>query len=167
MEYPVALSRDPTGAIRATLPDLPGAEASGGYEADALERVVHALTDAIGARIAHRRAVPAPSPAAGRPRVTVPALVETKIHLYRAMRAANIGKAELARRLKWHLPQVDRLLDVHHRSRLDRIEAAAAALGKRVTIRFDAIEPPGRLSRRRATSRRRPHTRPTRSRGVG
>ena len=148
LHYPVSLSRDPTGAIRASFPDLPGADATGEYEADALARAVRPLTRALGNCIAHRRAIPAPSAAAGRPRVTVPALVETKIHLYEAMRAANVGKAELARRLKWHLPQVDRLLDVHHGSRLDRIEAAAAALGKRLTIRFDAAEPARRHSTR-------------------
>jgi len=30
------------------------------------------------------------------------------------MRAARVRKAELARRLIWHLPQVDRLLDLRH-----------------------------------------------------
>ena len=160
LQYPVAISRGPTGAIRASFPDLPGAEATGEYEADALGRAVHALTRALGDCIAHRRAIPAPSVAGGRPRVAVPALVETKVHLYEAMRGANIGKAELARRLKWHLPQVDRLLDVHHGSRLDRIEVAAAALGKRLTVRFDAAEPARRPSTRgRAESGRPPGNR--------
>ena len=53
---------------------------------------------------------------------------------------AGIGKAELAQRLGWHLPQVDRVLDVQHRSRLDRMEAALGAIGRRleVIVRDDA-----------------------------
>jgi antitoxin HicB len=34
----------------------------------------------------------------------------------------------------WHPPQVDRLFDLRHASRLDQIEAAARALGKTVTV---------------------------------
>src|SRR3970040_1474712 len=50
------------------------------------------------------------------------------------MREGHIGKAELSRRLNWHLPQVDRLLDVHHGSQLQQLEAAFRALGKQMTI---------------------------------
>ncbi len=50
------------------------------------------------------------------------------------MRAADVGKAELARRLNCHLPQIDRLLDLAHASRLDQLEQAFAALGKRLEV---------------------------------
>ncbi len=53
-----------------------------------------------------------------------------------AMRAAKIGKAQLARRLNCHLPEVDRLLDLRHASRLDQLEAAFRALGKQLSIRI-------------------------------
>jgi hypothetical protein len=55
--------------------------------------------------------------------VAVPALVEAKIRLYEAMEATRVGKAELGRRLNWHGPQVDRLLQVKHGSQLDQLEA--------------------------------------------
>ena len=42
-----------------------------------------------------------------------------------------MNKAELGRRLRWHPPQVDRVLDVRHASRIDQIEHALAAVGKR------------------------------------
>jgi antitoxin HicB len=51
--------------------------------------------------------------------ITLPALTEAKIELYRQIRAASIGKAELARHLHSHLPQ---------------IEQALLAVGKRSTI---------------------------------
>ena len=42
--------------------------------------------------------------------------------------------AELARRLRWHLPQVSRVLDPRHASRMEQLEAALAALGLRLIV---------------------------------
>jgi antitoxin HicB len=53
-----------------------------------------------------------------------------------AMRTGKVGKAELARRLNCHLPQVDRLLDLGHGSRLDQLEAAFRVLGKQLGIQI-------------------------------
>jgi antitoxin HicB len=50
----------------------------------------------------------------------------------------GIKKAELARRLGWHTPQVDRLFDLRHASKFDQIEAAAAVLNRHVEIRIAA-----------------------------
>ena len=50
------------------------------------------------------------------------------------MREQGIGKAESARRLGWHMPQVDRVLDVEHHSRLDQMDAALGAIGKRLKV---------------------------------
>jgi antitoxin HicB len=50
------------------------------------------------------------------------------------MRILGVGKAELARRLGWHLPQVDRLLNLRHASRLDQLEQAFRILGRQLTI---------------------------------
>jgi hypothetical protein len=41
------------------------------------------------------------------------------------------GRAELAQRLRWHLPQVNRVLDLRHASQMEQVEAALAALGCR------------------------------------
>ena len=50
------------------------------------------------------------------------------------MRDQGIGKAELARRLGWHLPQVDRALDIQHHSRMDQMDAALGAVGIRLQV---------------------------------
>ena len=60
------------------------------------------------------------------------------------MRDAKVGKAELARRLDWHLPQVDRLLAMTHGSKLDQLESAFRAMGKRLVI---GVRMPGRSLR--------------------
>ena len=49
-------------------------------------------------------------------------------------RASGVKKAELARRLGIPKTTVDRLFDLDNHSRLDQIEAAFAALGKRITL---------------------------------
>lgn len=66
--------------------------------------------------------------------MALPALTAAKLALYETMRSQGVRKAELARRLGRHMPQVDRLLDLHHASRLDQVEAALAALGKRLSV---------------------------------
>lgn len=81
-------------------------------------------------------------PVPGRPgrgqRIVRPSALEcAKLGVYRAMTEQGIRKAELARRLGWHMPQVDRLFDLRHASRLDQIEAAARVLGRRIEVRVE------------------------------
>jgi antitoxin HicB len=52
------------------------------------------------------------------------------------MRAGRTSKTELARRRSCHLPQVDRLLNLRHGSRLDQLEAALRALGKELSVQI-------------------------------
>ncbi len=133
MDYPVSVEREAAGRVRVAFPDFPGTQAVGADDAEGLRQAQAALASAVERHIRERRAIPFPS-AITRHFVTVPALVAAKIRLYDAMRAANVSKSELARRLQWHLPQVDRLFDVRHASRLDQLEAAFAALGKRLVV---------------------------------
>ena len=64
----------------------------------------------------------------------MPTLTSVKVMLYQGMRDQGVGKAELARRLGWHMPQVDRVLDVQHRSRIDQMDAALGAIGQRLHV---------------------------------
>ena len=104
-------------------------------------RAVNALEEAIAARIHDRKDIPLPS--RGKTFALLPTLTSVKVMLYQDMREQGIGKAELARRLGWHLPQVDRVMDVQHRSRLDQMEAALGAIGRRLHVR-DCLSSPCR-----------------------
>jgi len=84
--------------------------------------------------MAHNADVPRPSPAKGRPVVTLPALTAAKFEAYRAMRAAGLTKRQLAERLGWQPSQATRLFDGRHASRLDPIEAALHGLGRRLVV---------------------------------
>jgi antitoxin HicB len=46
----------------------------------------------------------------------------------------KVGRAELARRLRWHLAQVNRVLDFRHSSKMEQVEAALAAIGLRLIV---------------------------------
>jgi len=135
LRYPVELEED-DGTILVTSPDFPELTTFGIDEGEALARAVDALDEAIAARIHLGRDIPSPS--SGEPRVLLPTLTAVKVILYRGMKDQGIGKAELARRLGWHLPQVDRVLDVNHRSRLDRMDAALGAIGQRLEVRAES-----------------------------
>ena len=135
LQYPVKVSRDTNGTILVEFPDVPEAHTFGEDEDEALMQAVDALESALSMYVDDRREIPKPSAIRRRGKfVTVPALTEAKLALYSAMRAQRVGKAELARRLNCHLPQIDRLLDLMHNSRLDQLEAAFRARGKRITI---------------------------------
>ena len=131
LSYPILLEPD-DGAVLATSPDFPELTTFGDDRAEALIRAVDALEEAIAARI--HRGLDIPAPSSGPDRAVVPTLTAIKVILYQGMRDQGIGKAELARRLGWHLPQVDRVLDVRHRSRLDRMDAALGAIGRHLEV---------------------------------
>jgi antitoxin HicB len=102
-------------------------------------RAVDAVETALGIYVDGGKDLPVPRrPRRGQRTVRPSALVAIKLAIYQAMREKGVRKAALARRLGWHLPQVDRLLDRHHASRLDQVEAAIAALGLRLEVRVAA-----------------------------
>lgn len=164
MDYPITLTRDDNGTILVSFPDFPEAHTVGDDIEDALGHAPDALATAIDAYIRDRRDIPLPSALVTKYRVTVPALIDAKIGLYEAMRAAKVGKAELGRRLKWHLPQVDRLLAMTHGSKLEQIEAAFSALGKRLVVGVEDVTaaPTRRPGARKARAARAAHGRPRR-----
>jgi antitoxin HicB len=134
LDYPVHLEPAEEGGFVVTFPDVPEAITQGEDEDEALMRAVDALETALSFYIDDRRPLPIPSEATGRPVVRPSTLEGAKLALYAEMTAQGVRKAELARRLGWHLQQVDRLFNLKHASRLDQIEAAARALGRRVNV---------------------------------
>ncbi len=136
LAYPVRLTKDDNGTLLVTCPDLPEVTSFGESVNDALAHGLEAVEEAIAARIAHRE--PIPDASRGRMKVVLPAQIEAKVRLYIRMRAAGVSKNELARRLKWHRPQVDRLLNLRHGTRMDAVEAAFEALGARMSV--DVVE---------------------------
>ena len=138
--YPILLAADEAeGGFVVSFPDLPEAITQGDDEADALAQGADALEEAVAGRIRRGEDIPAPSAARrGQRMVTVPAQTAVKAALYLSMREAGLSKVELAARLGCDEKEVRRLLDPRHPSKLPRLQAALAALGKRLAFRVES-----------------------------
>ena len=133
-DYPVILTEQPEGGFVVTFPDIPEAITQGDSVDEALTMAVDALESALSFYVDDRKALPLPSTLKGAPLVCPSALESIKLGVYQEMLAQGMRKAELARRLGWKAPQVDRLFDLGHASRLDQLEAAAKALGRHIQV---------------------------------
>lgn len=132
--YPVDLVPDDNDTILVTFPDVPEAVTYGDTREEAMHHAIDALETMFMAYMDDKRRIPMPSQPKGRPTIALPALSSTKVLLYNAMLDQGVSKRELARRIGGHPPQVDRLLDLNHHSRLDHIEQALAALGMHLLV---------------------------------
>lgn len=133
-DYPVTLTPDGE-TVLVTFVDVPEAITFGSSLEDALVQAADALETGLSFYVDARKALPpASAPQAGQATVRPSALECAKLGVYQAMVDQGMRKSELARRLGWHMPQVDRLFDLRHASKLDQIEAAAHVLGKQLEI---------------------------------
>jgi antitoxin HicB len=138
MRYAIKITKD-DGAFVASCRDLPAFNSVGDTEAEVLRESVDAIALVLQWCIDERQAIPPPSEKKrGEHWVVLPALDVAKVGLYEAMRAKRLRKSDLARLLGVHGPQVDRLLSLTHKSKLEQVEEALARLGYRVNI---SVEP--------------------------
>ena len=136
LAYPATLARDPeAGGFTVTFPDLPEAITQGEDRLDAIDQAADCLEEAIAGRIRRGDGIPVASKAtAGRTVVPVPPLMAAKAALYLAMREAGTSNVKLAKRLRCDEKDVRRMLDPRHRSRIGALQAALAALGKKIVV---------------------------------
>jgi antitoxin HicB len=131
--WPVELLEEPEG-VTVTSPDVPEMVTCGQSVAEALEAAVDALVTALSFYTDAGRRLPAPSPARGRHVVAVPALAAAKLALHDAMVQGDVSNVELARRLGTDEKAVRRLRDPLHGSKIEAVEVALRALGKRLEV---------------------------------
>ena len=132
--YPVNLQKDGK-FIFVSFPDIPEAFTQGRDRAEALKAAMDVLETAMDVYFDERRPVPAPSkPKRGQPVVTLPASLSAKILLLNEMLRQKVPPAELARRIGTTRQEVNRLTDLRHTSKIDRIDAALQALGKTLIL---------------------------------
>jgi len=134
--YPVTLTPNGDGTLHATFADVPEAIAFGTDEKEALLCATNSLVKGLSSRIDANLPVPCPrKPIKGQKTIRLSALQCAKLEVYQAMISQGMKKSELARRLGWYMPQVIRLFNLGHASRLDYVEAAARVLGKNLLVR--------------------------------
>jgi antitoxin HicB len=134
--YPAVFRPAEEGGFVVTFPDFEWGGTQGETDAEAYEMAQDLLQLLLGQSIRKHEDIPRPGRIRGKwvRGVALPALAEAKVELYRIMRESGIRKTELARRMGQPKQQIERLLSLEHASRLDQIEAAFAALSKRLTI---------------------------------
>ncbi|HEV2134854.1 MAG TPA: hypothetical protein VGR47_11515 [Terracidiphilus sp.] len=94
-----------------------------------------ALETALDFYFDDRRPVPMPSrPNRGQPVVELPPSVAAKVLLLNEMLRQKVRPAELARRIGATKQEVSRLTDLRHSTKIDTIDAALRALGKRLYL---------------------------------
>jgi antitoxin HicB len=124
------------GGYVVTFPDFGYGVTQGETEQEAMEMARDLLMLTIGDYIRESRRLPGPKRYRGSKfhRVSLPALQAAKVDLYTAFLESGLKKSEFARRVGIPKTHVERLFSLRHHSRLNQIESAFAALGKRLHI---------------------------------
>ncbi|HEX4506239.1 MAG TPA: type II toxin-antitoxin system HicB family antitoxin [Alphaproteobacteria bacterium] len=122
-----------------TCDDLPEVTTFGEDRDDALMRGRDAISEALAARMAHREDIPVPTGGSG-DLIAVPTADALKAKVYQALRESGVRRAELARRLQQHPPQIDRLFDLKHASKVEQLDAALRAVGKRLVFEIEPLD---------------------------
>jgi antitoxin HicB len=135
MQYPARLKAQPEGGYVVTFPDIPEAVTQGEDVDDALQHAADALESALDFYFEDRRPIPAPSmPKRGQRLVELPVSVAAKVLLLNEMLLQGVRPAELARRIGTTPQEINRLTNLRHATKIDRIDTALRALGKRPLV---------------------------------
>lgn len=134
LAYPVHLEPAEEGGFVVTFPDIPEAITQGEDESDALVWALDALETILEVYMDQKLRIPLPSAPEGRPVAILPVIVAGKVILHNTMLESGKKKADLARMLNLAPTLVDRLLSLRHKSRIEQIETALAAFGKRLVV---------------------------------
>jgi antitoxin HicB len=131
LSFPITTEPD-DGTLLIRCPVLPEVVtfAEAGGDMDALAR--DAIEEALAARISHAEEIP--TAGVGERMISMGVTTTLKVQLYQELRAQGKSRADLMRTLGWSRNSVDRLFRIGHASKTDQLEAALAALGKRVTV---------------------------------
>lgn len=134
MRYPIRIKRDGRFYL-VQFPDIPEALTQGATLEEARSAARSALETALDFYFEGGREVPVPSRVKrGGESVELPASLTAKVLLLNEMVRQKVRPAELARRLQTTPQEVNRLTNLRHASKIDGINAAMQALGKRLEI---------------------------------
>ncbi|MDI3274867.1 type II toxin-antitoxin system HicB family antitoxin [Pseudomonas sp. AL03] len=138
-DYAIRFERDESPGLAVFCRDLPQLNSYGDDEQHAISEAVDAIETTLSIYVDERRAIPpASTPEPGEHVIHLPAVTVAKIALWNAMMERDMRKADLRRLLGVAQVQGDRLVDFLHTSKMEQLEAALSALGKRLAISVEA-----------------------------
>jgi antitoxin HicB len=132
MQYPVTLTPDNGGYV-VSFPDIPEALTQGDNREEALTMALDALITAFDFYFEDGRPVPAASPVTG-DYVEVPLSVVSKVIMLNAFVESRLTQTELASRMGVKKQELTRLFNLHHSTKIDTVQNALAAMGKRLQL---------------------------------
>ena len=135
--YPAIVEQGEEGSFIVRFPDFPEALTFGSTETEAVHEAADCLREALRGRIRDGENLPLPSEnVQGAHMIAPPAEMVAKAAVYDAFRRGGLTRVALADKLNVDESEVRRILDPMHRTKLDRLEQAAKALGGRLEITF-------------------------------
>lgn len=137
--YAIRFVQDTAPGLAVFCRDLPELNSFGEDRQHAISEAVDAIETTLSIYVDQRRTIPEATLALpGEQTIYLPAVTTAKIHLWNEMMARGMRKADLCRLLGVSQTQGDRLVDFLHTSKMEQLEAALVALGKRLSITVEA-----------------------------
>lgn len=138
-DYAIRFEQDSVPGLAVYCRDLPELNSFGEDEQHAANEAVDAIETTLSIYVDQRRPIPqASAPQQGERIIHLPAVTVAKIVLWNTMIERDMRKADLCRLLGIHQTQGDRLVDFLHTSKMEQIETALAAMGKRLAVSVEA-----------------------------
>ena len=138
-DYAIRFEKDSVPGLAVYCRDLPELNSFGEDEQHAAIEAVDAIETTLSIYVDQRRPIPqASAPQQGERIIHLPAVTVAKIVLWNTMIERDMRKADLCRLLGIHQTQGDRLVDFLHTSKMEQIETALAAMGKRLAVSVEA-----------------------------
>lgn len=137
--YAIRFEKDTAPGLAVYCRDLPLLNSYGDDEQHAMQEAVDGIETTLSLYVDDRLSIPeATPPEPGERVIYLPAVTVAKIVLWNTMMERGMRKADLCRLLGVSQTQGDRLVDFLHTSKMEQLEAALAALGKRLAVSVEA-----------------------------
>jgi antitoxin HicB len=134
MKYPARFTPE-TGGFVVTFRDIPEAITQGDDEAEAVAMATDVLREAMSIYFDEKRIVPMPSKLRkGERLIELPLSLSAKVLLLNEMLRQKVAPSELARGLGTTRQEVNRLIDLNHPTKIDRIAQAMSAMGRELEV---------------------------------
>ncbi|MGB5878346.1 MAG: type II toxin-antitoxin system HicB family antitoxin [Psychrobacter nivimaris] len=134
MQYPANITKGEQAFV-VTFRDIPEAITQGYTYDEAIEMAEDALLTAMDFYFEDNRPVPSPSqPQKDEVLITLPVSASTKVMLLNLLLEEHVSQAELAKRMGIRPQQVTRIVNLEHTTKIDTVEQAFKALGRKLSI---------------------------------
>lgn len=138
-DYAIRFEQDTVPGLALYCRDLPEFNSFGDDVEHAKRMAVDGIETTLSIYVDQRRTIPAATPSLeGEHVIYLPAVTVAKIALWNEMMHRGMRRADLCRALGVSQTQGDRLVDFLHTSKMEQIEIALAALGKRLSVSVEA-----------------------------